>query len=190
MEARSALRTSMPTDRETLLDQHATARTRLARERRIDRYDPPTGACCLVGEGAQERCPPCILDALGEMVVPDHIGDLQVLVINRVVGSDQCQRRLMMEVLPLAPHLLVRLRQQCDRLAASVAATLAPTHSALGSLERAFRFAIPTGGEDARAVGERGEGFRPIFDSTRKPLSSVAPLPYSMYVNECQRVRA
>ena len=41
------------------------------------------------------------LDALGEVVVPDPIGRLQVLVIDHIVGADERQRRLAVEVLPL-----------------------------------------------------------------------------------------
>jgi hypothetical protein len=84
----------MPADRETLLDLHATARTRLAGERRIDRDHLSTGACCLVGKDAQERAPPGILDALGKVMVLEHIGRLQVLMIYHIVGADQVERRL------------------------------------------------------------------------------------------------
>ncbi len=97
-------------------------------------------------------------DALGEMVVLEHVGRLQVLVIDRVVAAHQRQRRLVVEVLPLAPHLLMRLRQQrrppcgggccpsCDetRGAARFSARARPCDT---SRE-----------EDARAIRERGEG--------------------------------
>ena len=51
-------------------------------------------------------------DALGEMVILEHVGCLQVLVIDRVVRPHECQRRLVVEVLSLALHFLMRFRQQ------------------------------------------------------------------------------
>ena len=48
---------------------------------------------------------------LGEMVVLEHVGRLQVLVIDRIVGSHQGQRRLVVKVLSLAAHLLMRFGQ-------------------------------------------------------------------------------
>ena len=104
MQARSAFWTRMPADGQALLDQNATARTGLAGERRIDRYHSSTGARCLVGEDAQERRPPCITDALGEMVVLDHVADLQVFIIHGVVLVHQLERHLVVEVLPLTLH--------------------------------------------------------------------------------------
>jgi hypothetical protein len=60
-----------------------------------------TGACCRVGEEAQERAPPGILDALGEMVVLEQIADLQLRMRDRVIGLDQRERRLVVNILPL-----------------------------------------------------------------------------------------
>ena len=39
---------------------------------------------------------------LGEVVILDHVGRLQIFVIDRVVLAHQLQRRLVLEVLPLA----------------------------------------------------------------------------------------
>ena len=54
---------------------------------------------------------PGILDALSKVVVPDQVGRLQVLMIDRVVCAHQGKRRLMVEVLSLATHFLMRFRQ-------------------------------------------------------------------------------
>jgi hypothetical protein len=72
-------------------------------------------------------------------------GRLRVLVSDDVGLQNKRQRRLALNILPLASRLLARRRQPRDRLAASVAATLAPTHPALGRLECAFRPAVPPG---------------------------------------------
>jgi hypothetical protein len=112
MEACPTDRAGMPADGQAFGDQRATARTSLAGECRTDRHHPPTGACCLESEDAQERRPPCIADALGEMVVSEHIADLQVFMKDHIVGADQCERRLVVKVLPLATHFLMRLGKQ------------------------------------------------------------------------------
>jgi hypothetical protein len=67
-----------------------------------------------------------IADTLGEVVVHEHIGRLQLLVIDRVVGSDQRQGRLMVKVCSLAAHLLMRLGSQLHRFLAAIAPLLAP----------------------------------------------------------------
>jgi hypothetical protein len=69
------------------------------------------GAYCLESEDGQERRPAHITDTLGAMVIPDHVGRLQVFVLDGVVLAHQCQRRLVVEISPLAARLLMRLRQ-------------------------------------------------------------------------------
>jgi hypothetical protein len=99
----------MPADGEAVGDQHAAARAPLAGGgRRHGDYSLP-GACCLESEVAQERRPPRITDTLGEMVVLEQSGRLQVFVVDRVVGTDQRQRCLVVKILPLSLHLLMRL---------------------------------------------------------------------------------
>jgi hypothetical protein len=50
------------------------------------------------------------LDALGEVVILDHVRCLHILMINGVILLYQGKRSLMVEVLPLALHLQVRFR--------------------------------------------------------------------------------
>jgi hypothetical protein len=65
----------------------------------------------------------------------------------------------MVKVPPLAAHLLMRFRQQCNRFPTAVAAFLATRDPALGGFQRTLRLVIPAGMEDARAVGQSGKGF-------------------------------
>jgi hypothetical protein len=102
----------MQADGQALLDQHTAARTPLTRERRVDRLHLLPGACCLESEDGEKRRPACVRDALCKVVVPDHIGRLQLFMIDRVVLLNEGQRRLMVEVLSLATYRLMRLRQQ------------------------------------------------------------------------------
>src|SRR5262249_4617944 len=76
MQTRATVWAGMPADGQAFLDQHTTARARLARVGRRHSYDSPTGPCCLVGEDAHEATPPGIADALGEVMVLDHVGRL------------------------------------------------------------------------------------------------------------------
>jgi hypothetical protein len=236
MQAGPAVRAGVPADGQTFRDDDAAPRTGLAREHGIDRPHSLPGARSLESEDGEERTPPRVADAFGEVVIPHHVGDPQILVIDRVVALDERQCRLVVEVLALATHRLMRLRQQADRLPPAMTPLLA-----LGDAPLAFRqvplgFAVVARREDARAISQRGEGFqaqvdagllagggsgrtgtsaqeiamyqpsasfvtvtvlgvpsmgrdqwmamRPIFERTREPLSSLAPLPYSLNVKE------
>jgi hypothetical protein len=60
------------------------------------------------------------------MMVLEHIGRLQVLVIDHIVLAYQDERRFVVEILSLASHLLMRFRQQLHGLAPAVTAFLTP----------------------------------------------------------------
>ena len=152
MQARTTVWARMPADGQALLDDNATARTRLARVGGRHRYDPPTGACCLVGEDTQERRPARVLDRLGKVVIPEQVGRLQIFMIDRVILSHERQRRLVVKILPLTLHLLMRLGKQRHGFPAPIAAFLAASDSSLRSFERPLNLALPTRMEDARAI--------------------------------------
>ena len=57
------------------------------------------------------------------------------------------------------------------------------TYQPSASRESVTVLGVPSNGRDQRTA------IRPIFDKTRKPLSTVAPLPNSLYVNEWERSR-
>jgi hypothetical protein len=75
----------MPADRQAFLRHDAAARTPLTGKRRIDRNNLSTGARCLVAQDGQECTPARIRDALGEVVILDHVADLQIFVKNCAV---------------------------------------------------------------------------------------------------------
>ena len=58
------------------------------------------------------------------MMVLEHIANLQVLVIDRVVRAHQAQRSFVLEVLALALHVQVRFREQLHRFPTALAALL------------------------------------------------------------------
>src|SRR5262245_25651960 len=87
------------------------------------RPDRPTGACCLVGEDAQERRPASVSTSRGAVVMLDQGADLQLLVIPHIVAPHQGQGGRIVTGTPLlAAHRLLRLRQQGQRRASGVAA--------------------------------------------------------------------
>src|SRR5262245_54982064 len=91
------------------------------------------------------------------MVILDEVGRLRLFVMDRVVLTDQPQRRLVVKVPPLALHFPMRFRQQRHSFAPPMAALLAPRDTPLRRFQRALRLAISAGGKDARAIRERGE---------------------------------
>ena len=195
----------------------------------------------LESEDGQERAPPRIGDALGEVVVLDHVGDPQVFVIDHVVRLHQREGFLVVEVAALAGDVLMRLGQQRDGLAPPVAALLASGDPPLAAAQIGFGLAIVRGvkigcpsasvakdssprsipvswpvdgsgctGTSAQematyhpsasfemvtVLGVPSMGrdqctlMRPILERTSKPLSSRAPLPYSLKVKEWKRFR-
>ena len=106
-----------------------------------------TSICCFELQDAQECGPARVGDRLGEVVILDHVGRLQILMIDRVVVANEREGRLVVEVLPLTLHLQMRLGQQVHCFAAAIAALLAPRHTTLGRFERPLGFAIPPGCE-------------------------------------------
>jgi hypothetical protein len=86
--------------------------------------------------------PPSIVDALGALVVPEHVGRVQAFVRDGVVLTHKGQRRLVLKVRALVARCLTRLCQECDRLAPPIAALLAMPHPPLRTLQRPFRFAV------------------------------------------------
>src|SRR5262249_55832142 len=66
VQACAALRAALPPDGNAPLDDHATAATRLAGERGVDRLHSLPGACSLESEDGQNRAPARSGDAHGE----------------------------------------------------------------------------------------------------------------------------
>src|SRR6516165_5711314 len=90
-------------------------------------------------------------------MILEHVGRLQVLMIDHVVLTHERERRLVMKILPLTSYFLMRLGEQYHCLAPAMTPFLAARDTTLRGLERAFRLAIPARREDARAIGERSE---------------------------------
>ena len=125
--------------------------------------------CSFEVQDGKEGRPPGVLDGLRQMMILHQIADLQVLMIDDIVGARQLKRRFVMEVRSLTPHRLMRLRQYGHSLTAAVAALLPPGHPALALSEIPFGFAVAARVEDARAIREGSKGFSPKVDAHLLP---------------------
>src|SRR5262249_53359227 len=93
------------------------------------------------------------------MMVPHHVADLQIFVIDHIELAHRCQCDLVVEVLPLSAHRLMRFREQFHRLAASVTPLLATGDTALEAFQVPLGFAITGWREDALTVCQRRKCF-------------------------------
>src|SRR5258708_6822590 len=116
----------MGTHAQALGHTRPTATTVLAGVLCGDRYYPLAGPYCLACEDATEPRPAGIADALSQVVIPQHIGDLQIFQVNRVVLAQQGQRGLVVVIGALAFDVLMGLRQQCHGLLAAGSSPLSP----------------------------------------------------------------
>src|SRR6266571_7219181 len=78
-------RTDMGSDRQTLLDDLPTLVAFLRGETRVHSDDLMSSTLSLDFKYVEERAPRGVHDALGQMVILDHIGNLQVLYGNVVI---------------------------------------------------------------------------------------------------------
>jgi hypothetical protein len=115
----------MPADGQAFLIHYPTATTGLRGVCRRHSDDSAPSVHCFGCEDAQEARPARISDALGEAVILEHVGRLQIFVIEHIVLSHELERNLLVEVLSLAAHRLMRLGQQRHRLTSACAALLA-----------------------------------------------------------------
>jgi amphi-Trp domain-containing protein len=128
--------------RQTFLDPHPTAATVLGGIGGWHGDDATASVCCFAFEDGPELCPAGITDALGQVVVLDHVGHLQVFKIDDLVVAHQLERRFMLEVAPLPVDLLVLLGQELHGLAAAFAPLLATGDTAL----RLFQLSLAAAG--------------------------------------------
>ncbi len=108
MQARAAVWAGRPADGQALRDQNAAAAARAdltgVGRRHSDHSSP--SVCCCGCEDAQELAPARVLNRLGQIVVLEQVGDLQVFMRDRVVLSHELECRLVVEVGALPPHCL------------------------------------------------------------------------------------
>jgi hypothetical protein len=113
---------------------------------------------CFDSQDGQECRPRRIRDGFGAVVIPDHVGRLHVLAIHAVVLPHEGERRLVLEVLPLALDLQMGCGKERDCLRAAMAALLPPGDAASTAPQIRLRVALGAGGVDHRASGQGSKG--------------------------------
>ena len=121
----------MRTYRQTFLDVVATLAALLGCEARRDSHHHMTGSLSLICEDVEKRAPTGVVDAFGEVMIPHHPRDIQVLHTDAVVPRSILVGRLKVEVAALASDLQMLDRHVTIGLAAAVTAFFAATDGAL-----------------------------------------------------------
>jgi hypothetical protein len=103
------------------------------------------------------------------MMVLEQVGRLHGCVLDGVVLTHQGERRLVMEVGTGAVDVLLRPSEQCDRLAAPMAARCAARYPALGTSQRHLGHPQDARRGDLMAVRQGGEGLQPQLNAGSMP---------------------
>ena len=130
--------------RQRFLYDLTTLVTFLTGEARVHSYHLMTGSCSLVTEDVEECAPTGVHDALGQMMVLDHVGDLKVFYRNTLIAFSIGFRRLEMVITALAIHLEMGLCHVLRSLTAAMTALLASAQLALLASQDSLRGAIET----------------------------------------------
>jgi len=121
---------------------------------RIDRHDHAPSLYRFGCESLTEIAPTTIQNALRQMLVANHILNLQIFNGNHIIGLHQTMRQFVQEVAPLVLCVDVKPLQLQDRFAAILAALLAPSYASLGNPQLGLAGSIPLGVIDLCTVGQ------------------------------------
>jgi hypothetical protein len=157
----STVRADVCANAQTLVDALATSAAVLRGVRWRHRFHSLAGACCLESEDREEGAPSSVLKAFveasflrGPVVLvaailvllwcgtAAQIGRRDRLHVDGVVPAHQRQRRRVVEVAPLAAHVLMPLGTPAHGFRAALTALLAARDMLLGFLQCFLRFAL------------------------------------------------
>ena len=117
----------MGSHRQTHLHDLTTLVAFLRGETRVHSDDLMSSTLSLDFKYVEERAPRGVHDALGQMVILDHIGNLQVLYGNVVIVCSVRLGRLVVKIPPLPGDLEMRLRRAPRSFTASMRPLFAST---------------------------------------------------------------
>src|SRR5437868_15527155 len=140
----------MGSHRQRLLDNLPTGVALLRGEARINSNDLMTSSCSLILKDVEECTPRGVENALRQMMIFHHVGDLKVFHSYVVILFSIALRRLEMVISALPLDLQVRLRDVTGSETAPVTALFAP--------ESLLRGAIGTWIRDGVAFAVSQEG--------------------------------
>ena len=155
----------MGSDRQTLLDHLPTLVTLLTGETQVHSNDLMTSSCGLVFKDVKEGAPRGVENALGQLMIFHHVGDLKVFHSNMVILFCISLGNLEMVIAPLPVDLQMCLGNVTGGLAPSFAALLAPTQCALLAPEGLLRCAIETRIRNGVALAIGKEDLQPDINA-------------------------
>jgi hypothetical protein len=132
----------MGTHREALLHPFPTAATVLAGIGRFYHDNSLPGAFCLESEDSPELRPSSVRDGLGQVVIPNHVGNLQVFYVDHIVAAYQHERSLMVKVSSLPLNVLMLPLQQLQCFLPALASLLPARHPPLRLGKLLLGFAV------------------------------------------------
>ena len=134
----------MRTHRKRFLHDLATFEALLRCEARVHSYHCVPSSLSLFTQDVEECAPTGVHDALRQMMVLDHVGDLKVFYRNTLIALGIGFRRLEMVITPLPRNLEMGLRRATSSLAASMTTFLASAQLALLASQGSLRGTIET----------------------------------------------
>ena len=117
--------TETGTRAQALLDARPTPATVLAGIGRFDQHDSLASPFCLAQEEGAELRPTGITDALDQTVVAAKLATRRSSQVEDIVQTAQHERRLVVEIPPLTPHLFEFLGEHLSGLVMALTALLA-----------------------------------------------------------------
>jgi len=159
--------------RQTFLYNFSTLVTFLTGETWVHSNHLMTSSCSLIFKDIEECTPRGVENALGQMVIFHHIGDLKVFHGNTVILFSIPLRSLEMVISALAIDLQMRLGDVPGGNASSVAAFLASAHRTLFASERLLGRTIETRVRNHIALAIGKEDFQPDINADVRMLTGT-----------------
>ena len=135
----------------------------------------------IILEPAQEETPSGVMDAFGEMPVPDHIVYLKLLIGNQIARCDERVRLLAGEIFTLPLHFQIRFRQLLAGTLAVLALLLFTGELSVESLEFLFRFPMVPRVLESVSLRVGREGFQAHINADLPPSGNVGNLPLGFH---------
>jgi hypothetical protein len=167
----------MGTDRQTFLDNLPTVMTFLAGKMRIHPNDLMTSSFSLLFKDVEECSPTSIENALGQVMIFHHVGDLKVFDSNDLILFGILFRRLEMMISALTVDFEVCLRHITGGFPTPVRAFLASAYLTLLAPKGLLRSAIETRVLNGIAIAISKEHLQPDINADVRMLT----LPLGMF---------
>jgi hypothetical protein len=161
----------MRTNRQRFLDNFTALETLLTGETGVHSYDLMSSTCSLGSEDIKELTPSSIANRFGKVMVLYHIGDVQVLYRDMLIGLCILFGNLEMEITPLTDNLEMRLCRASGSLTAAMTVFLASAHRALLASQCTLALAIIARVRNGMTLTIRQERFQSYVNADSRMLT-------------------